>query len=66
MRQTLVLLGILAILQGAMGLTYDLYGWKWGVVQQIPLFDGYELFMSVVLLTLGVALLAVGRSLKES
>ncbi|MET7290978.1 hypothetical protein ABZS79_02275 [Streptomyces griseoloalbus] len=62
MKQLLEVLGFLAVVQGVAGLVSEFSDWNWGVVQRIGLLDGYEVYGSIALLVLGVALFAVAES----
>ncbi|MCC9705528.1 hypothetical protein E4N62_09775 [Streptomyces sp. MNU76] len=62
MKQLLEFLGFIALLQGTGGLVYELTGkLKWGVTQWSAL-DGYEIYVSVALIVLAVALFAAAES----
>ncbi|QEU90826.1 hypothetical protein [Streptomyces kanamyceticus] len=67
MRQVLEVLGVLLLIQGAAGLIHELTGSLdgWGVVQRLGLLDGYEIYASVTLLVLAVALFAAAESRKS-
>ncbi|MBD9733736.1 MULTISPECIES: hypothetical protein [unclassified Streptomyces] len=62
MKQTLEVLGFLAVVQGLAGLVSEFTDWHWGVVQRIGFLDGYELYASLALLVLGGALFAAAES----
>ncbi|MFJ2769064.1 hypothetical protein [Streptomyces sp. NPDC087300] len=64
MRQVLEFLGVLLLIQGAAGLIHELTGSLdgWGLVQRLGFLDGYEIFASVTLLVLAVALFAAVES----
>ncbi|MDQ0407199.1 hypothetical protein OIE75_31625 [Streptomyces sp. NBC_01723] len=64
MKELLEFLGLLAVIQGVMGLVQEFTDWNWGLVHRIGLFDGFELYASVVLLVLGGALFAAAESRK--
>lgn len=61
MKQTLEVLGFLAVVQGLAGLVSEFTDWHWGVVQRIGFLDGYELYASLALLVLGGALFAAAE-----
>jgi hypothetical protein len=64
MKQVLEFLGVIALIQGAAGLMHELTGWlrAWPLVQRIGLLDGYEIYASVALLVLSIALFAAAES----
>jgi hypothetical protein len=62
MKQFLELLGFLALVQGAMGLIHEFTDWRIGLVQRIGILDGYEIYASVTLIVLAIALFAVAES----
>ncbi|MEU8728132.1 MULTISPECIES: hypothetical protein [Streptomyces] len=64
MKELLEFLGLLAVLQGAMGLVHEFTDWNLGLVQRIGFLDGYEVYASVALLALGGALFAAAESRK--
>ncbi|MBE4741838.1 MULTISPECIES: hypothetical protein [Streptomyces] len=63
MKQLLELFGFLALLQGTGGLVYELTGkLKWGVTQRWSTLDGYEIYVSIALIVLAIALFAAAES----
>ncbi|NEY32425.1 hypothetical protein GTU99_09510 [Streptomyces sp. PRKS01-65] len=60
MKRLLDLLGFLALVQGVLGLLHEFTGLRWGLVRRIGFLDGHEVYASVALLALGVALCAAG------
>ncbi|MZD53308.1 hypothetical protein [Streptomyces sp. SID5606] len=64
MKELLEFLGLLAVIQGVMGLVHEFTDWKWGLVQRVGFLDGAELYASVALLVLGAALFAAAESRK--
>ncbi|CAL9379430.1 hypothetical protein [Streptomyces sp. enrichment culture] len=62
MKQTLEVLGFLAVVQGLAGLVSEFTNWRWGVVQRLGFLDGHELYASIALLVLGGALFAAAES----
>ncbi|MEU6682315.1 hypothetical protein [Streptomyces sp. NPDC046832] len=62
MKQVLEILGFLALVQGVAGLVQEFTDWNWGLVQRLGFLDGYEIYASVALLVLGVALFAAAGS----
>ncbi len=65
MKQVLEIVGFLALVQGVAGLVHEFTDWDWGLVQRLGFLDGYELYASVALLVLGVALFAAAGSRKS-
>lgn len=63
MKQILEFLGVVALVQGAIGLLHELTGWLggWGLVQRAGFLDGYEAHASVALLVLAVVLFTVAE-----
>jgi hypothetical protein len=64
MKQVLEILGFLALVQGVGGLVHEFTDWNWGLVQRMGFLDGYEVYASLALLVLGVALFAAAGSRK--
>lgn len=64
MKRLLEFLGVIALLQGVAGLLTEFTDWDWGLVQGIGFLDGYEIYVSVALLVLAVALFAAAESRK--
>ncbi|MFB7244421.1 hypothetical protein CW362_40510 [Streptomyces populi] len=64
MRQSLEVLGFVALVQGALGLVREATGHPhgWGLVQRLGFLDGHEIYASVSLLVLALALFAAARS----
>ncbi|MFF0589871.1 MULTISPECIES: hypothetical protein [unclassified Streptomyces] len=65
MKELLEFLGVLAVVQGVMGLVHEFTDWHLGLVQRIGFLDGYEVYGSVALLALGGALFAAAESRKR-
>ncbi|MFI1356335.1 hypothetical protein ACH4TV_22570 [Streptomyces sp. NPDC020898] len=65
MKQLLEGAGLLALLQGAAGLLHEFTDLHWGLVQRVGVLDGYEIYASVALLVLSVALFAAAESQKS-
>ncbi|MER5305688.1 hypothetical protein ABT039_40345 [Streptomyces lasiicapitis] len=67
MKQLLEFLGVILLIQGAVGLTHELTGWLrgWGAVQHLPFADGYELYLSIALVVLAFAVFAAAESRKS-
>jgi hypothetical protein len=64
MKQLLEFLGFIALVQGVAGLVHEFTDWKWGLVQRLGFLDGHELYASIALVLLGVALFAAAESRK--
>ncbi|UUU29753.1 hypothetical protein JIX56_07555 [Streptomyces sp. CA-210063] len=66
MKQLLEFLGFIALLQGSGGLVYELTGkLRWGVTQRWSTLDGYEIYVSIALIVLALALFAAAESRKS-
>ncbi|GGZ79249.1 hypothetical protein [Streptomyces bluensis] len=67
MKQFLEFLGFIALVQGSGGLVYELTGkLRWGIVQRWSALDGYEIYVSIALIVLALALFAAAGSRKPS
>ncbi|MFE9612952.1 hypothetical protein [Streptomyces sp. NPDC006012] len=62
MKQFLELIGFLALAQGVMGLVHEFTDWHVGLLQRVGFLDGYEVYASIVLIVLAVALFAAAES----
>ncbi|SED97146.1 hypothetical protein SAMN05216532_6447 [Streptomyces sp. 2231.1] len=62
MKQSLELLGFLALVQGVLGLVHEFTHWHMGLVQRLGFLDGYEVYASVALVVLAFALFAAAES----
>jgi len=62
MKQLLELLGLLALVQGVLGLLHEFTDWHFGLVQRIGFLDGYEIYASIALIVLAFALFAAAES----
>ncbi|WRZ89716.1 hypothetical protein OHB54_11980 [Streptomyces sp. NBC_01007] len=64
MKQLLEVLGLVALVQGVLGLVQEITGRPhgWGLVQRLGFLDGYEIYASATLLVLAVALFAAAAS----
>ncbi|MFF9767791.1 hypothetical protein ACF1GT_14415 [Streptomyces sp. NPDC014636] len=62
MKQVLELLGFIALVQGVLGLVHEFTGRHVGLVQRIGFLDGYEIYASVALVVLAVALFTAAES----
>ncbi|MEU2675795.1 hypothetical protein [Streptomyces sp. NPDC007107] len=58
--------GFIVFVQGAAGLLYEWTGWfrLWTVVARLRFLDGYGLFVSIVLVVTGGALMIAADSVK--
>lgn len=66
MKQLLEFFGFIALLQGSGGLVYELTGkLRWGVTQRWSTLDGYEIYVSIALIVLAIALFAAAESRKS-
>jgi len=67
MKQVLEFLGVIALLQGGVGLVHEFTGWLsgWGLVQRLDFLDGREIYGSSALLVLSFALFAAAESRKS-
>ncbi|MFJ8823049.1 hypothetical protein ACIREE_14825 [Streptomyces sp. NPDC102467] len=67
LRQGLEIVGGLALIQGAVGLIHEFTGWLgWGLIQHIGFLDGREVYGSIALIVLAIALFAAAESQKTS
>ncbi|MEU5362071.1 hypothetical protein ABZ354_00930 [Streptomyces sp. NPDC005925] len=62
MKKLLEFFGFVALVQGVAGLVHEFTDWHWGLVQRLGFLDGYELYTSIALVLLGVALFAAAES----
>ncbi|MEU2559824.1 hypothetical protein ABZ626_10890 [Streptomyces longispororuber] len=64
MKQLLEGIGAVLLIQGAAGLVHEFTGKlrSWGVVQHLPFADQYELYLSIALVVLALALFAAAES----
>ncbi|GAA0310101.1 hypothetical protein ACKI1I_04690 [Streptomyces turgidiscabies] len=65
MKQLLEIAGFIALVQGAAGLLHEFTDLRWGLVQKLGFLDGYEIYASVALLVLSLALFAAAESRKS-
>ncbi|MEV5613931.1 hypothetical protein [Streptomyces sp. NPDC052225] len=66
LRRMLEIVGGLALLQGAVGLVHEFTGWfGWGVIQHVGLLDGREVYGSIALIVLAIALFAAAEERKS-
>ena len=62
MKQSLEILGFIALVQGAMGLVHEFTDWDVGLVRRLGFLHGYEVYASVALVVLALALFAAAES----
>ncbi|CAM5575083.1 hypothetical protein [Streptomyces fumanus] len=62
MKKLLEFLGFVAVVQGAAGLLHEFTDWRVGFVQQLAFLDGREVYASVALVVLGLALFVAAES----
>lgn len=65
MKQLLEILGVIALVQGVAGLVHEFTDWDWGLVQRLDFLDGFEIYASVALVVLALALFAAAESRKS-
>ncbi|TXS48546.1 hypothetical protein EAO75_16585 [Streptomyces sp. uw30] len=65
MKQFLEILGFIALVQGIAGLVHEFTDWDWGLVQRIGFLDGFEIYASIALIVLAIALFAAAESRKS-
>ncbi|MEU7583783.1 hypothetical protein AB0B50_40100 [Streptomyces sp. NPDC041068] len=67
MKRLLEFLGVVLLIQGAVGLVHRFTGELrgWGLVQRLSFLDGYETYASVALIVLACAVFAAVASRKE-
>ncbi|MET9776591.1 hypothetical protein ABZ023_20390 [Streptomyces sp. NPDC006367] len=65
MKEFLEIVGFLVLVQGVAGLVHVFTDWDWGFVQRIGFLDGYEVYASVALIVLALALFAAAESRKS-
>jgi hypothetical protein len=66
MKQLLEFFGFLALLQGTGGLVYEVTGrLRWGVTQSWSALDGYEIYVSIALIVLALAMFAAADGRKS-
>ncbi|GHI02639.1 hypothetical protein Scel_09600 [Streptomyces cellostaticus] len=61
-KRLLELLGLIALVQGVLGLVHEFTHWHVGLVQRLGFLDGYEVYVSIALVVLAFALFAVAES----
>ncbi|WP_030564995.1 hypothetical protein [Streptomyces aureocirculatus] len=64
MKQVLEYLGVFLLIQGVVSLAGELTGrlHNWGVVHRLPFADGHELYLSIALIALAIAVFAAAES----
>ncbi|AKN73782.1 hypothetical protein QR97_32275 [Streptomyces sp. PBH53] len=63
MKRLLEIIGFFALVQGTGGLAYELTGkLRWGITQRWSVLDGYEIYASIALIVLALALFAAAES----
>ncbi|MGW1721896.1 hypothetical protein ACWCQK_03040 [Streptomyces sp. NPDC002306] len=65
MKHVLELVGFIALVQGVLGLVHEFAHWRVGLVQRLGFLDGYEVYASVALVVLALALFAAAESRKS-
>ncbi|CAL9599357.1 hypothetical protein [Streptomyces sp. enrichment culture] len=65
MKQVLELLGFIALVQGVLGLLHEWVHWDVGFVRRAAFLDGYEIYASVALVVLAIALFAFAETRSE-
>ncbi|MET8131393.1 hypothetical protein ABZ153_40200 [Streptomyces sp. NPDC006290] len=67
MKRLLEVLGLVALVQGVLGLVQEITGRPhgWGLVRRLGFLDGYEIYASAALLVLAFALFAAAESRKS-
>lgn len=57
MKKLLGFAAFVLIAQGAGGIAHQLTGWfdKWALVDRVPFLDGYQVYVCVLLIVLGIA-----------
>ncbi|MFI6943762.1 hypothetical protein ACIBI4_31230 [Streptomyces sp. NPDC050418] len=66
MKDLLQFFGVVLLFQGTGAVVYELFGWvKWGLIQQLGFFDGWELYAGITVMALAVALFAAAESAKS-
>ncbi|MGW1891441.1 hypothetical protein ACWCP6_14470 [Streptomyces sp. NPDC002004] len=68
MRKLMEFVGFVVGSSGIMGLVHEWTGWSHvhGLLVRLPVFDGYELYASVVFTMLGIALLVATDRMKRT
>lgn len=65
MKKLLEILGFIALIQGVAGLVHRFTAWDWGLVHRAGFLEGFEIYASLALLALAVALFAAAESTKS-
>jgi hypothetical protein len=68
MKKTTEVFGLLLLLQGALGIVHHFIGWfRYSVlIRHLDFLDGYEVYASIVIAVLGLALLVAADSLADA
>ncbi|MGC9500705.1 hypothetical protein [Streptomyces sp. WG7] len=64
MKELLGIIGFFTLVQGVAGLVHEFTDWDWGLVHRVGFLDGYEIYASVALVVLALALFAAAESRK--
>ncbi|MFJ8545016.1 hypothetical protein ACIRFH_23870 [Streptomyces sp. NPDC093586] len=62
MKKVLEIAGFLALVQGVAGVVHEFTDWNWGFVHRLGFLDGYEVYASVALIALALALFAAAEN----
>ncbi|NGO78091.1 hypothetical protein G6045_20840 [Streptomyces sp. YC504] len=66
MKGLLQFLGAILLFQGMGAVVYELFHWvRWGFIQRLGFFDGWELYAGISAVALAVALFAAAESAKS-
>ncbi|MFI6876523.1 hypothetical protein ACIBL6_24135 [Streptomyces sp. NPDC050400] len=56
-----------ALIQGAVGLLHEFTGWLgWGLIERIGFLDGREVYGSIALIVLAIAVIAAAETAKQN
>ncbi|MBO1331259.1 hypothetical protein [Streptomyces sp. VRA16 Mangrove soil] len=63
----LEVIGAFALIQGAVGLIHEFTGWLgWGLIERVPFLAGREVYGSIALVVLAIALFAAADAQKKA